>query len=288
MQEVGENLVEKNANHIPMEQVLQWMEAVRMDDTQEVALMRLAANRDLIPDLALFLWNSPGTVTLLLREIVSVYPYMNPPTVTTPQSNRVCNSLSLMQTIATNPLTKSGFVKAKLAFYTFPFLMSICTTSAVEYLRLTSLGVIGGLVKGGDPEAIQHLLTTEIIPLCLNAMEVGRELSKTVAAFILQKLLLEDEGLSYVCDNCDRFFQVINTLGRVVYSMGAEPSPRLMKQIIRCYCHLAENVYARDTLRYSLPIQLRDPIFTRCSIQNDSQTELWLNRLLEHCQINST
>lgn len=50
-----------------------------------------------------------------------------------------------------------------------------------EYLRLTSLGVIGALVKADDSESvIKFLLTTEIIPLCLRIMETGNELSKTV------------------------------------------------------------------------------------------------------------
>jgi len=46
-----------------------------------------------------------------------------------------------------------------------------------EYLRLTSLGVIGALVKVDDPEVISFLLQTEIIPLCLRIMERGTELS---------------------------------------------------------------------------------------------------------------
>ena len=61
----------------------------------------------------------------------------------------------------------------------------------IRYLRLTSLGVIGALVKMDDSEVIQFLLQTEIIPLCLRIMETGSELSKTVAAFIVQKILLD-------------------------------------------------------------------------------------------------
>ena len=39
---------------------------------------------------------------------------------------------------------------------------------------------------------INFLLSTEIIPLCLRTMEMGSELSKTVATFIVQKILLDD------------------------------------------------------------------------------------------------
>lgn len=43
-----------------------------------------------------------------------------------------------------------------------------------------------------DSDVIQFLLSTEIIPLCLRTMELGSELSKTVATFIVQKILLDD------------------------------------------------------------------------------------------------
>lgn len=39
---------------------------------------------------------------------------------------------------------------------------------------------------------INFLLSTEIIPLCLRTMEMGSELSKTVATFIVQKILLDE------------------------------------------------------------------------------------------------
>ena len=39
---------------------------------------------------------------------------------------------------------------------------------------------------------IHFLLSTEIIPLCLRIMETGSELSKTVAIFIVQKILLDE------------------------------------------------------------------------------------------------
>lgn len=104
-------------------------------------------------------------------------------------------------------------------------------TRPFEYLRLTSLGVIGALVKASslllsrhpardvyqerasspfgklptpapttpllapqvdDTEVTNFLLSTEIIPLCLRTMEMGSELSKTVATFIVQKILLDE------------------------------------------------------------------------------------------------
>lgn len=59
-----------------------------------------------------------------------------------------------------------------------------------------------------EEEVITFLLSTEIIPLCLRIMESGTELSKTVATFILQKILLDEKGLSYICQTFERFSHV--------------------------------------------------------------------------------
>ena len=50
-------------------------------------------------------------------------------------------------------------------------------------------------------QVINFLLTTEIIPLCLRIMESGSELSKTVATFILQKVLMARFSISLIFPN---------------------------------------------------------------------------------------
>lgn len=109
---------------------------------------------------------------------------------------------------ASHPETRSFFLQAHIPLFLYPFLHTSSKTRPFEYLRLTSLGVIGALVKTDEQEVITFLLTTEIIPLCLRIMESGSELSKTVATFILQKILLDDSGLSYICQTYDRFSHV--------------------------------------------------------------------------------
>jgi CCR4-NOT transcription complex subunit 9 len=67
-------------------------------------------------------------------------------------------------------------------------------------------------VKVDDPEVVNFLLQTEIVPLCLRIMENGSELSKTVATFIVQKILLDDAGLTYICQTAERFYAVSLTI----------------------------------------------------------------------------
>ena len=149
---------------------------------------------------------------------------------------------------------------------------------------MTSLGVIGALVKVDDENVVQFLLATEVIPLCLRIMETGSELSKTVATFIVQKILMDDVGLSYICATADRFFAVSQVLSNMVATMVEAPltpanNPfRLLKHIIRCYVRLAENPKAKEALRQVLPVSLQNATFEKV-LGNDRMAAGWLQQL---------
>lgn len=82
---------------------------------------------------------------------------------------------------------------------------------------------------------INFLLTTEIIPLCLRIMETGSELSKTVAIFIVQKILLDDTGLAYICQTYERFYAVGTVLSNMVSQLVEQQTVRLLKHVVRCF-----------------------------------------------------
>lgn len=130
---------------------------------------------------------------------------------------------------------------AQIPLYLYPFLNTVSRHRPFEYLRLTSLGVIGALVKVDDTEIVNFLLQTEIIPLCLRIMETGSELSKTVATFIVQKILLDDAGLTYICATAERFYALSFVLSSMVTKLLEAPSVRLLKHIVRCYLRLSEH-----------------------------------------------
>ena len=81
-------------------------------DQRETALFELSKKRENFPDLAPILWYSFGTVSILLQEIISIYPMLSstPPTLSPHASNRVCNALALVQCIASHPETKSKLI----------------------------------------------------------------------------------------------------------------------------------------------------------------------------------
>jgi CCR4-NOT transcription complex subunit 9 len=108
---------------------------------------------------------------------------------------------------------------------------------------------------------IHFLLSTEIIPLCLRIMETGSELSKTVAIFIVQKILLDETGLTYICHTYERFFAVGTVLSNMVNQLVETQAVRLLKHVVRCYLRLSDNPRAREALRACLPEPLRDNTF---------------------------
>lgn len=127
--------------------VCQWIIQLSYPSTRENALLQLSQKREGIPNLAPMLWHSFGTVAALLQEITSIYPFITPPVLTAHQSNRVCNALAIMQCIAIHPETKLLFLEALIPLFLYPFLRTTSQERPFEYLRLTSLGVIGSLVK---------------------------------------------------------------------------------------------------------------------------------------------
>lgn len=190
-------------------------------------------------------------MTSLLQEIISVYTLLNPSQLTAAASNRVCNALALLQCVASHNETRALFLNGKclclsqsslanvlvahIPLFLYPFLNTTSKSRPFEYLRLTSLGVIGALVKNDSSDVINFLLTTEIIPLCLRIMETGSELSKTVAIFIVQKILLDDHGLNYICATYERFYAVGTVLSNMVTQLVEQQTARLLKHVVRCF-----------------------------------------------------
>merc|ERR1719223_2664903 len=274
----GSNATNPNSNG-GMEELLPLVLQLTNPDQREGVLLELSKKRESFPDLAPILWHTYGTVAALLQEIVSIYPLLSPPALTAHASNRVCNALALLQCVASHPETRTLFLNAHIPLFLYPFLNTVIKTKPFEYLRLTSLGVIGALVKVDDADVINFLLSTEIIPLCLRIMETGSELSKTVATFIVQKILLDEVGLNYICATAERFFAVGTVLGNLVGSLVDQPSARLLKHIVRCYLRLSDNPRAREALRQCLPDVLRDATFSGC-LKDDVTTKRWLTQLL--------
>ena len=83
----------------------------RFDNFQrENALAELSKRRELCPEMAPTLWYSYGIISILLQEIIMVYPLLSPSILSNGSSTRVCNALALLQCVASHQETKSKFL----------------------------------------------------------------------------------------------------------------------------------------------------------------------------------
>ena len=150
-------------------------------------------------------------------------------------SNRACNALALFQCIASHPKTRNELVECRIPVFLYPFLRGSSTEAEksnsnttkvttmqqpLDFLRLTSLGVIGALVKAEDERGTKFLLQNDYMPMGLNIIEHGNELTKIVSTFILLRILSTPEGLLHCCHTYERFSHVAFILGKVVAKLG--------------------------------------------------------------------
>ena len=254
-------------------QIIKWVDQIKDESTRDKALEELSHRRESLSDLALYIWYSVGTVATLLQEIINTYQLLAPPKLTIAKSNKACSVLALFQCVAAHPETRHPFLQAQIPIFLYPFLNTLNKSKPYEYIRLTALGVIGALVKVDNPEVISYLLNTEIIPLCLRIMERGSELSKTVACFIVQRILLDDNGLKYICEKQERLNAINTVLGFMIKN---KPSSRLVKHIIRSYYRLAENPEGKNLLKNNLPEEMKEIEFFNSL---DESSKKWLQNL---------
>ena len=272
------NIQEKTDKDEEVKQIIKWVDQIKDESTREKALEELSHKRESLSDLALYIWYSTGTVATLLQEIINTYQLLAPPKLTIAKSNKACSVLALFQCVAAHPETRHPFLQAQIPIFLYPFLNTLNKSKPYEYIRLTALGVIGALVKVDNPEVITYLLNTEIIPLCLRIMERGSELSKTVACFIVQRILLDDSGLKYICEKQERLSAINTVLGFMIKN---KPSSRLVKHIIRSYYRLAENPEGKNLLKNNLPPEMKEMDFINSLDESSKKWLVNLNKLLK-------
>lgn len=124
-------------------------------------------------------------------------------------SNRICIILSLFQSISSNEETILPFVKSNFPFYILPFLNLDSSKLENEHLKLSTLGVLGILVKSKKAEVVKFFAYSEVLTLTLKIIENGNEISKLVANCILQRILSQDKLLNFICKNKEKLLMVI-------------------------------------------------------------------------------
>ncbi|KCV70581.1 hypothetical protein H696_02926 [Fonticula alba] len=192
-------------------------------ETRDSALRHLMHYRKDLPDLALTLWFSYGVTAVLLHEIIAIYPFLTssagvttgPRALRKDMSDRVCSSLALLQSVATHSVTRIPFLNARISIFVYPFLFTTCPSEPFAMLRLSSIGVIGALVRHDNSDVIQFLLHSDIMPHCVRIMENDAFISKLVAIYVILKILSDPKGLERIVAKRDYLQSVIRGLGQM-------------------------------------------------------------------------
>ena len=215
------------------EQIFLLIEKLTLSSEERLtALISLSGIREKIPDLAVYLWNSPTTMTVFLSEIISIYPFLANNSISSNISSRICHVLALLQCVAGHDLTRIPFIRANIPIYLFPFLHQTNTSKEIEFIKVTSLGIIGSLVKTEQPQIIEYLLKVDIIPLCLRILKFSTEISRTVAAFIIHQILIDKVGKEYISSSKEKLNTILRVMIKVIVFLIQEYSLRLGKHII--------------------------------------------------------
>ncbi|KAK4714143.1 hypothetical protein R3W88_020050 [Solanum pinnatisectum] len=218
------------------------------------------------------------------KEVISVYWKLSPPTLSMKESTRVCNALALFQVMAKNPETRKELIEAKIPCYFYPFLKPSGENKPLEYLRLTSLGVLGALAKFDDPygpKVLHFFLETEVVPSCLECIDLCDELSRKVATLIVMKILMQEKGMSYCSATAERFYSIVQVLYRVVQKLTEKPCLLHLMYAIQCFLSLSEVIKfigPSEAFIRQVPPQLFDNTFK--DILRDDHETAWMLQVL--------
>uniref|UniRef100_A0A1I7Y6Q7 CCR4-NOT transcription complex subunit 9 n=1 Tax=Steinernema glaseri TaxID=37863 RepID=A0A1I7Y6Q7_9BILA len=260
---------------------------IRDPSTRCKAIRYLVELKDSCPYLAELLAETTGVIDSIFQELATLYPHLEPHSLTAQMSGSACNALALLQVIAADKITRPLFIKNDYALCILPFLYYVDTSWTFEHLRLASLGVLGSLLKEEDnDEVVIHLIGTPIIPLCLQIMERDVTIIMSLATFVLQKILASPSGLLHCCATPERITNVLHVLNLVVTHLTVYPNSRLLKLVMRCYISMTGNDHAFGLLKHTLPQALRDNTFDRITGGSISADRDWqvLHRILSNDQ----
>ena len=70
-------------------------------------------------------------------------------------------------------------------------------------------------------------------------METDSQMAKIVAIFIFQKILLDEAGLTYVCDTPERLQATVAALNSLVNQVVETREDSLLNRTLSCYLYLS-------------------------------------------------
>ncbi|XP_042513619.1 CCR4-NOT transcription complex subunit 9-like isoform X1 [Macadamia integrifolia] len=212
-----------------------------------------------------FLYNSCGTVAILLQEVIMFYGKMMDGSLNVRSAKRLANVLTLLQSIAANPETRQNFVNSCLPNYLILLILFETQLEVYEIVRAMALSAVGILCQAREPKIIQWAINNDMVEVCQVSIQIGNELSKVIAMHILEAILQDWSGISYICSPTrDKLLKgLMETLARLVAYLAEDQdfSPRLLFHILRCSFVLCRHRRGYNIVMDNLPVQIMDVSF---------------------------
>ena len=251
---------EKLKNNITEELIVKYINELKSEETREKAIENLYQYREINENIPIYLWYSQGTMAALLQEILNLYQYLSPSKLNKEISDKASHILSLIQTIALNSKTRKEFLESQLLVFLYPFLNITNNSKIYDVIKLSVLGVIAALVKRDDSGVIIFLYNTGIIPILLKIIERGTDLSRTLAFFVLYRIVYDSKGFSYICEMKERMHAITYILGMIMHN---KISQRLKNYILKIFLLLIENKDAKNMIKQESLYKIKDENFIR-------------------------
>ena len=229
-------------DQIPTEVVVNYLQSIsKYEKKRKEAITFLYHNQSQIPNLAIYLWFSPGTATSLLSDIISFYQNLTTGKFETLDTEFIITIFHLFKLIAADPDTRIPFVKANIPLYFFPFLQY--TVTKQESLRLTAavIGVFTSLVSQDSPEVINYLVNNQFIPICLAVLCYSCGLVQTAGAYVLLKMIQNPTGLNSICSSVEKVTPVLKFLNNTLINSSQEFSIDTAKYFTKIYNLIMES-----------------------------------------------
>ncbi|XP_078440683.1 uncharacterized protein LOC144710721 [Wolffia australiana] len=208
----------------------------------------------------LFLFFSCSTMALLLYEVVDFLKKMSSDMeITLRSTKRLANVLTLFQSIAANKEIRRQFIMTAIPNFLMPIIVEKSKFEVVEQVRPIALSVIGILCQGRDSDVIMWATRNNVVNVCHASLKTGSELTKVIAMHILEYILRDTYGRSFICDpNRAILESLVDTWNQMVVALtdDRDLSPRLLFHVLRCYVLLCVHPRGLSLMVTSLPSEI--------------------------------
>lgn len=238
---------------------------------------------------AKLLWESPGAVTGLLTEVISLYPLIDQKDVPQQTSERVKLALALFLPLVMFEETKKGFMAARMDQYIYP-IMSLQGSAEFPTQDLQAAGfmVITGLLRKADTGLIQLIVkTTRLFETCINIMKTSVGMPLTLSSYMMNLLLAHPQVVLDVSNHPPTLQALLEGLIRVLQSIlegmiQAELSPehkRLLGYVVVSLEKLSEQESGKSRILQMLPATAKQPA---SSLFKDADAQQKYTKLLNN------